>query len=58
MSYVGRPPLSHFAGTYLLKMSADYEPPFFIFVSHAGYKYFSVGIVVLLYGYSPLRKKE
>jgi len=54
MSYAGRPPLAHYAETYLLKLSADYEPLFFLFVSHAGYKYSSVGFVVILHGYSPL----
>ena len=56
MPYAGRPPLSHYAETYLLKMSADYEPPFFIFFSHVGYKYSSVGVVVILLGYSPLKR--
>lgn len=58
MSSVGRPPLSRYTETYLLKLSADYEPPFFRFVSHAGYKYSSVGVVVILHGYCPLRKKD
>lgn len=57
ISYVGRSPLSHYTETYLLKLSAYYEPPFFLFVSHSGYKYSIVGVVIL-HGYSPLRTKE
>jgi len=58
MSHVGRPPLFHYAETHVLKLIADYEPPFFLFVSHVGYKYSSVRAVVILHGYSPLRTTD